>query len=65
MESAAVRKAGRIGSDAGDEVGVVGFDFDLPRKRSMKVGVEGFLDTVNPEFAKSDGEGFAWAGGRK
>jgi hypothetical protein len=65
MESAAVRNAGRVGSGVGDEVGVVGFDFDLPRKRSMKVGVEGFLDTVRPEGAKSDGEGFAWAGGKK
>lgn len=65
MESAAVRNAGKVGSPAGDEVGVVGFDFDLPRKRSMKVGVEGFLDIARAGGAKSEGEGFAWAGGKK
>jgi hypothetical protein len=59
MESAAVLNAGKVGLADGDEVGVVGFDFDLPRKMSMKVGVEGFLDITIPEGAKSDGEGFA------
>jgi hypothetical protein len=65
MESAAVRNAGKVRLPVGDEVGVVGFDLTLPRKRSMKVGVEGFLGIGRLEGAKSDGDGFAWAGGKK
>jgi hypothetical protein len=65
MESEAVLSIGTPGSNAGEtRGGVVGFDFDLTRNKS-KNGVEAFLAVVGEAEAKSSGEGFECAGGRK
>lgn len=58
-----VRKIGP-GSGAGGAalVGVVGFDRDLPRKSSKRVGA---LDFRGGAVGAGGSSGFAWAGGRK
>jgi hypothetical protein len=60
VESDVVLSTGVRGSNVGVDVGVVGFDLDLPtRKRSKNVGVvarAGFFGDLR--VAKSDGEGF-------
>lgn len=46
--------------------GVVGFDFDLPtRKMSRNAGDEAFRGYVCTAGARSKGDGFECAGGRK
>lgn len=64
MESEVVLSIGTAGSDGESRVGVDGFDFDLPTRNKSKNGVEGFL-VVGEAEAKSSGEGFECAGGRK
>jgi len=65
VESDVVLKIGvfaAFGEVCGDE----GFDFDLPTlKRSRNVGEVGFFDAFAAEYAKSEGDGFECAGGRK
>ena len=66
MESEVVLSIGMAGSNTGESlVGVDGFDFDLPTRNKSKNGVEAFLAAVDGEVAKSSGEGFECAGGRK
>lgn len=67
MESEVVLRIGDVKSKPGDVlVGVLGLDLDLPRKISRKPGDgrAAFLEAF-VEVAKSEGEGFEWAGGRK
>jgi hypothetical protein len=65
MKSEVVLSIGTVESNAGESRGGVdGFDFDLPRNKS-KNGVDVFLAVVGEAEAKSSGEGFECAGGRK
>ena len=66
MDSEVVLSIGRAGSNTdGSLGGVDGFDLDLPTRNKSKKGVEAFLAAVGDEEAKSSGEGFECAGGRK
>lgn len=66
MDSEVDLSIGTAGSNTGEGLGGVdGFDFDLPTRNKSKNGVEAFLAAVGEEEAKSSGEGFECAGGRK
>lgn len=69
VESAVVLSLGGPTSGAGWPGGVVGFDRAFPtRKISRKAGVAdfaAFLCGAAMGDAKSDGDGLAWAGGKK
>ena len=66
MESDVVLSIGIAGSNPGESAGGVdGFDLDLPTRNKSKNGVEAFLVTFDEVEAKSSGDGFECAGGRK